>query len=439
MNIKMYPTIKSRLNTTVNYSGVLLIIIATLIVALSACEKPWNRPPRPSYSLTFDNSQNTLQALYGAFLHDESGKVALFSWLKGEDTTNLFIPFSDFDHYNCTVIKILVTQVGSSQDTTFELTTYHQLSDQSTVYLRTPKETSVATELKIQFTGISSLDSIIIPNSIAIIQPQESNNFFGHYRIEHNGNFWIRARFNGDTDWKYRTFKNYSNGDVSLSLAATQFAPITSPEVSINLPFSARWSYQAMGETPGISPQWMSLDQNSDLNTPPFSSKIDLVHPENETYNRYRIHLRGGGNGSNSSVFYLDQIQDHLPASIPSIAFNVIPFQISDFRNIAVECSGEFDIVTLKRNSPNPPYVHWTAYFPPALNQTVVHKLPDIPEELSRLIPALKNYNLGYTISVTGERYETLSGFEEVQQQLLLNDNPYWKAEAGMTGVERFY
>lgn len=438
MNIKMRSIIKTPFKITVNYLGALLLII-TITMAISACEKPWNRPPRPSYSLTFDNSHNTLQALYGAFLHDESGKVALFSWLKGEDTTNFFIPFSDYDHYNCTVIKILVTQMGSSQDTTFELTTYHQLADLSTVFLRTPKESSTATELKIQFTGISSLDSIVIPNSTAIIQPQESNNFFGHYQIEHNGNFWIRARFNGDSVWKYRTFKNYAAGDVSLSLAATQFTPITSPEVSISLPYSARWSYQAMGETPGASPQWMSLDQNSDLNTLPFSSKIELVYPENEPYNRYRLNLKGGGNSSSSTVFYLDQIVENLPESIPSIPFNVVPFQVSDIRNIAVECSGEFDIITLKRVSPNPPSVTWVSYFPPALNQIVSHKLPDIPEELTRLIPALKNYNLGYSISVTGERFDNLSGFEEVQQQLLLNDNPYWKAEAGMTGIERFY
>jgi hypothetical protein len=298
---------------------------------------------------------------------------------------------------------------------------------------------SITTELKLQFTGINSLDSIIIPNSTTIIHPQESNNFFGHYQINHNGNFWIRAKFNGDTEWKYRTFKNYSAGDVSLSLAANQFTTITSPQLSIALPHSARWAYQAMGETQGTSPQWMALDQNSDLNTPPFSSTLELIRPENEPYNRYRLHLKGSGNSSNGSVFHLDQIVDNLPTSIPSIPFNVTPYQISDFRNITIECSGDFDMLTVKRTSPTPPYVRWTSYLPSALNQNVLHQLPEIPDEVARLAPALKNYNLGYTISVTGERYELLSGFEEVQHNLLLNDNPYWKAQAGMTGIERFY
>lgn len=438
MSIKTNLIIRPFLNLHLNKKVGLLAIIG-IILATSACKKPWNRLPRPPYTVTIDNSYNTLQAQYGAFIHDESGKVALFSWLKGEDTTNLTIPFSDFTNYNCTIVKISVIQSGISQDTTIELNTYHQIEDHSTIFLRETASFNSSTELKIQLTGINSLDSIVIPNSRTIIQPQASNTFFGHYQVQHNGDFWIRAKFDGDPTWKYRLFKNYSSGDISLTLTPAQFAEPSTPPKQITLPFNARWNYQIMGESINSEEQWMPFDQNIGQSNIPIANTIELVRPDNEPYSRYRILLKSAQNVNNGTVFHFDQIVNTIPESITPANFNVTPFQINDFRNITIECSGDFDMLTVKRTSPSPPYVRWTSYLPSVLNQNTIHQLPEIPDEVTRLAPALKNYNLGYTISVTGELFDNLSGFEEAQNKLLLNDNPYWKAAAGTTGIERFY
>ena len=412
------------------------VVVAMLFFS---CEKPWNRPPRPSYSITIHNEFDFTQARYGAFLHGDDGKVAVFRWLKSNDTTQLTIPFSDSDRYHCTLVKLTINISPVATDTSVELTTWEHLLNEKEIYLHQPENIPSSTELKVRFVGVNSMDTLVLPNATRVIAPTASNNYFGHYQVAHYHDFWVRARFNGSMQWYYKLFRNNTAADLSMNLSVTDFEPTVMPNTLIGLPSAARWQYTIATRTPTCAPGWFVLDQTHP-DRPSVNNTASVFQPETEVYTEYRMMMKGEQQQPNGAVFYVDKIwTGQLPSYIPVFHFDVTPVSANHYKNITVDCEGDFDILAIERTGVGTPSVKWTSWVTPATNGPLSYTLPDLPGEVAALASSLRNYNLGQSIKVRGERFDQLSGYEAVADQYLTSDRTWWKAEAGLNAVERLY
>lgn len=418
----------------------LLVIVLSGLFIITACHKTPPEEPRPSYTLNFSNDFNLLQARYAAYLTDAEGKVVLFKWLSSSDTSSLVIPFSDFDHYDCTIFKMVITPTAIRMDTTVELISYQQVPNQTTIYLRNT-EPVVITDLRVQFTGISTLDTIIVPNGLTFIKPQESNSFFGHYNIRHHGDFWLRARFDGDPHWRYMVFNNYQSTDLSVTLDKNILPALTNPNAIIQLPFLAPWQYQIQGELDNNINRLMPIGdlRRAPGGGTPLLDQLEVFRPEILSFTRYRIQMQGSSTLPGGYTYYCDQFFPTIPAALPAPSFQVSATNLSDSRLVGVQCSGDFNNLVITRNNNSIPSITWTALAAPNKNGITTHRLPDVPGEIITLFPSLKNYSLGDKVWVRAEKYQSLTGFETVQSNLFLNSDPYWKAKAGMLGVEQIF
>lgn len=419
------------------------LLIGALLLGNEGCKKD-NTPivpvEKPSFSLTFDNQFNILEARYAAYLTDDDGKILAFRWLNPSDTSRLTLPDTDVERYDCTVAKVVIVETVLGLDTTIELTSYHQVADGSLIHLRNPNFQQVTT-LSLQLTGLSNLDTIIVPDGLTFIRPRASNNFLGQYRVTHTGRIWLRLRFDGDSHWRYVNFDNISSGTLNTIVDVNLLPVILEEPPTVQLPFSAQWKYNLQGVINLNQRQFVAV---GDLDRAPGGyvpvlNQLAVFRPLNQTFSGYRINLVGREDVLNGYTYYCDRLYDQLPTAVETPNFDLAPTVLGDSRLVAVNCSGYFDLLRVTRENSGQPHVVWTALAPPVNNGTFVHRLPDVPKELGAFSKALRNYEFGGVAKVRAERYLNVHAFDDLQNLQLDGTDPLWAAKAGLLGKERAF
>jgi hypothetical protein len=421
----------------------LLLPILSLAFLLTACERT-DIPPieqEQPFDLTLYNSIGLQQAQYAAYLTDEDGKVLLFKWIKANDSTHLTLLRPDQERYQCNVMKMTILQTVNGPDTTIEMTSYPDVSSNQGIYLRNLAFQQV-TDLQVQFINITSLDSIIVPDGLTFIRPQPGNNYFGQYRVRHAGAIWLRVRVNGDPHWRYMTFDNIGGASVSVTIDPNLLPVMDGPARSVEFPFLAPWRYNVYGV---LDLTQRKLVPIGDLNRAPGGAvpvlgELSVFQPLNQTYAAYRLTASGHNEGAEGYAYYSDNIwNSSLPERLPTADFDITPTIVSDNRIVAFSTYGEVDVVRVIRQSISRPNIIWTAWVAPDNGFNVVHRLPNIPAELARVLPALARYDFGNLVRVRAERYDRLEGIEAVLRQEFAADDPLWVPKAGLLSKEKTF
>lgn len=399
-------------------------------------------PPK-SFVLTVNNSYNDLQARVGVFITDENGAVKVFRWVNGEDTARVTVPGeTQSNRYDCTVAKIVtLTASGSGvRDTTITLTTYSNVGSGETIYMRDHNYKQV-TDLRIQFSNVSSFDSIIVSDGLTFYRPQPGNNFFGQYRVSHTGSFWARIMVNGEGKWRYMRFNNVNTPDVVANIDVNLLPTILATPKTIQLPFLSAWKFNVEG--------MVDLSQNKffplgDLSRAPggatpsfdqltvFEPKLnDVFDPEPLPYNGYRVQVSGTGGAPDGFVYQSDRLYPAMPGELSVPTFNAIPSASSTNRFSGVTCTGQFDVLSVQRSSAGAPSYSWEVLLAPPSSGLSSYRLPDLPKELSDWSFGLSQYNFGNKVSAQAEAYDQFLNYESVMRKRMLNDDPLWRARAG--------
>lgn len=420
--------------------------LALLLFSFFSCKKedPGPNPTGEHFEIFFDNEFNELQARYAAFLSDADGRLRAFRWLPGGDTASLTIPNTlATDRFDCTVVKITNIDASGSGvvDTSIALTTYPGLPSGKTVRLR-DSEFRQSLDLIIQFTGISSLDSIIVPDGLTFARPQPANNFTGQYRVLHTGKVWLRLLINGETTWRYMFFDNVSGPSQAAVIDATILPKLfNSPTKTIVLPFTAPWQYKVEGLVDTANLKFMPLGDL--LRAPggaiPVFAQLAVFEPETKPYNGYRLQFAGPVSGSAGYGYALDRYYPTLPPALPEPAFDAQSAQPPNNRYTAALCTGDFDALAFVRTRSGLPNLRWEVLLRPNPGGAATYRLPDLPGEIAGLSFALKTYDFGNAVQIRAEAYDNFSSFEAILDRRLLNDDPYWQTKGGYLGRERNY
>lgn len=422
----------------------LAAILALFLAFVFSCNKE-DTGPNPTgehFEIFFDNEFNELQAHYAAFLSDADGRLRAFRWLPGRDTASLTIPNTlATDRFDCTVVKITNINASGSGvvDTSIVLTTYTNLPSGKTVRLRDP-EFRQSLDLVIQFTNITTLDSIIVPDGLTFARPQEANNYIGQYRVLHTGKVWLRLLINGETTWRYMFFNNVSGPTQAAMIDATILPKLfNSPTKTIGLPFTAPWQYKIEGLVDTANLEFMPLGDL--LRAPggavPVFSQLAVFEPETKPYSGYRLQFAGPVSGSAGYGYALDRYYPTLPAALPEPAFDVQAAQPPNNRAAAALCTGDFDVLAFVRTRAGLPNLRWEVLLQPNLGGAKSYRLPDLPGEVADLSFALKTYDFGNTVQIRADAYDHLSSFEAVLDRRLSNQDPYWQTKGGYLARER--
>lgn len=424
----------------------LLLSSACLLFTLVQCNKEITLPvvetPK-SFVLTVDNSYNELQARIGVFMSDEDGVVKAFRWVNGEDTAQVLVPGdTGGKRYDCTVAKVVVLDAAGSgvRDTAITLTTYTNVKSGESIYMRAHNYKQV-TDLRIQFTNITSIDSIIVSDGLTFSRPHPTNNFYGQYRVTHTGKFWARILINGEDKWRYMLFENISTPDIVATIDATLLPKIFASPTSIQLPFVTTWKYNVEGVVNLNASQFFPLGDLSRAPggaTPAFGELSvyepimnDIFNPGPKPYSSFRVQASGVGADPDGFIYQSDRYYPELPDALTVPTFSVVPSTSSTNRFSGVSCSGQFDLLSVTRSNAGSPSVSWEVLMAPPGNGIASYRLPELPNELSNLSFALSQYSFGNVVHATGEAYDQFLGYEPVIRKRMLNDDPFWQARAG--------
>ncbi|MEI6410499.1 MAG: hypothetical protein WCR52_14010 [Bacteroidota bacterium] len=424
----------------------ILISSAFLMVFLAQCNKetiiPVVEAPKP-FVLTVDNSYNELQAKIGVFISDADGVLKAFRWVDGEDTAQIRVPGNTVgNRYDCTIAKVVALDASGSgvRDTSITLTTYTNVKSGETIYMRAHNYTQV-TDLRIQFTNIASFDSIIVSDGISFSRPQAANNFYGQYRVTHTGKFWARIMINGEANWRYMLFENINSPDVVATIDATLLPKIMAKPKAIQLPFVTPWKYNVQGVVDLNANQFFPLGDLSRAPggaTPAFNELSvyepimnDVFDPGPKPYNGFRVQVSGSGADPDAYIYQSDRIYPELPDALTVPTFSVVPSPSSTNRFSGVNCTGQFDLLSVTRSNTGSPSFSWEVLLAPPANGISSYRLPELPKELSNLSFALSQYSFGGIVHAQGEAYDQYLGFEPVMRKRMLNDDPLWQARAG--------
>jgi hypothetical protein len=422
--------------------------IALAVFCLFACEKV-PAPPSPgpaAFALSVQNDFNELQARYAVFLSDEDGTTVAFRWLPGRDTARIEVPNStSADRFDCTVLKITTLDAPGSgvRDTALVLNTYTNIASGQSIYLRDLEYRQV-TDLKFNLTGLTSLDSIIVPNSNTFSRPQASNSYYGQYRIIHTGKIWLRILINGEKFWRFIRFDDVATGTLDAhTIDASLMLQILATPRPLALPFTTTWEYELDGIVDTAAQQFFPLGAPlRPLGSPiPVFNGLEVFEPINNElfepnipYAGFRLRTYGPDASANGYTYYSDGFYDSFPNTLPTPTFDLSPTILSDNRLVAVQCSGAFDLLAFSRSRAGTPNIQWEVFTKPSA--TVTYRLPDVPKAVGDLYPALKNYDFGGTVRARAEAYERLDSYDAVIRQRLLHHDPFWQARAGYLARE---
>lgn len=407
---------------------------------VQSCNKTSNIEPRLPYTVIVNNEFTLLEARVGVFITDDDGTVAAFSWLKGRDTTHFGLKYSDFDKYNCTIVKISIDRDSGTPDTLVEMTTYDHVPHNTVINLRV-LEYEQEVNIKMQFKNLSTLDSLIVPESEAIITPTQSNNYFGNYIVNYTGDFWLRAKFNGAPEWKYLLFNNFSQTPNTLHIDPNLMQTMTKLPHQINLPFASKWRYHIDGIIDVDNVKLMPLvnileEQDSKI---PNTNQLRIYQPDNLALNGYRLCLNGVKDVSKNYTFGIDRYYSILPNSIELPDFNIESTLVNDRNRINIRCIGNFDALVVTRTISGTTKINWSVYIPPVQDGDISNELPQVPKEMASLYPKLANKQFDNGTSVRAERYKLLFGFEDVQLTIFDNSDALWQPKNELTTIEKTF
>jgi hypothetical protein len=424
----------------------LILSCAFLCFLLAQCNKeiivPVVETPK-SFVLTVDNSYNELQARIGVFISDADGVLKAFRWVSGEDTAQVTVPGdTEGNRYDCTIAKVVVLDAAGSgvRDTSITITTYTNVKSGESIYMRSHNYKQV-TDLRIQFTNVTSFDSVIVSDGLTFSRPQPGNNFYGQYRVTHTGKFWARIMINGESNWRYMLFENINTPDIVATIDATLLPKIMAAPKAVQLPFVTQWKYNVEGVVDLNASQFFPLGDLSRAPggaTPAFNALSvyepimnDIFNPGPKPYNGFRVQVSGSGADPDGYIYQSDRFYPELPDALAVPTFSVVPSTSSTNRFSGVSCSGQFDMLSVKRSNAGTPAFSWEVLMAPPANGIASYRLPDLPKELSNLSFALGQYSFGNVVHAQGEAYDQYLGYEPVMRKRMLNDDPLWQAKAG--------
>lgn len=425
----------------------LFAAVTLLLFVFIRCEKNTDPTPAdPFFYVAVNNEISPLEGRFGVFLSDADGKTLVYREVAGGDTARLELPGTQSgDRFDCTVVKIATLEAPGSgiKDTSLYLTTYTRLASGETVNLRELYYQQV-TDLNVTFTGVTSVDTIIVPEGLTFVRPQPSNNFTGQYRVLHTGKIWLRVRVNGQPMWRFILFNDVSGSSFTTTIDASLLLPIFAAPSNLAFPFTAAWQYKIDGVVDSAALKFVAMGDL--LRAPggavPVFNEVeifepvsnDIFNPEPKSYNGFRVRVNGSDASAGGYNYYCDYFSANIPANLPAPAFDLLPTVLSDNRLVATQCIGDFDALVFARTRAGTPNITWEVYTVPS-NGIVSYRLPDVPGALGASFPALKNYDFGGQVLARAELYEKLD-YESAMHQKLLNADPIWQAKAGYLGRE---
>jgi hypothetical protein len=397
------------------------LLLGILFLGLLACEKTTLPPaPAPVFELYLNNSFSELNARFGVFVSDQNtGAIRAFRWVPSEDSLVLQVPNSQpSDRFDCTVIKITTLDAPGTgvRDTFLNLTTYTDLGSNETINLRNLyfQQTS---SLKFNLTGMNTLDSIVVPDAYAISKPQPANNYTGEYFCYHTGKCWIRILVDGDKFWRFVRFDGITGNAIEANtMDANLFLSIFAPPLRLNLPFTTNWDYKVDGIVDTSRLEFFPL--SAQLRVPgsftPIIDGVDVIEPvnnelfePNRPYNGFRIQTRGTEAIVGGYTYISDRFYSQMPATLPLPDFDLQPTILSDNRLVAVQCIGDFDLLSFSRiRSAYGIHLHinWEVVTQPR-SGIVSYRLPDVPVPLGDLYAPLKKYDFNAGVKARAESY----------------------------------
>ena len=433
-----------------------IFYLLVIIGVISACNKENPNPPLnpdPLYKVVINNELNELQGRYAVWLSDEEGIIKAFRWIPGNDTAQIEVPQSkNSDLFDCTIARVFPFEAPGSglRDTTITLTTYTLLAHGETINLRNLayKQT---TDLSFSLVGVNSFDSIIVADGLTFARPHSSNNYYGQYQVEHTGRIWFRVLVNSEMFWRYLYFDNITGNSLNLNDVDVNLMTQSLAHPSkIVLPFTGPWKYKVDGVVDTATLQFVPL---GDLRRAPGGaeqviSALEVFEPvanedfmpEPKPYTSFRLQVSGTSDAADGYSYYSDDFYVKLPDQLTTPVFDLEPTLLSDNRNVAVQCIGDFDLLSFNRSFSSAPLnIAWEVLAKPRIGAIVVNRLPDVPEEIERAYPPLASYQFGNTVRVRAENYTRLNNYEAVLKQRLQNTDPLWQAKGGYTGREELY
>jgi hypothetical protein len=430
-------TVQRRIYSTL-FAFVCTFTLAFL--TLGSCKKE-NIQAKEPFNVTFNNEHSLLQARYAAFLTDKTGKVRVFNWLNSKDTTTLSLRYADESSFDCTVVKIYNAGTPTEPDERVELVTYTNVKNESLINLRSLNKEDEA-DLRLQFTNITSLDSLIFPESTPLVMPQPGTNFFGNFKVNHTGDFWLLAKVNGDPSWRYFTFKNYAHTVNTYMINASLMPRVQGVAPKINFPFTARWRYHIDGFVDTEQQKVIAL---GDIMEEPdarvsISDALSIYRPEDVSFTGYKLEVLGTMlAGSDSYTLKVNRLYDAFPNEIEAPDFTVKPTLVNDHKQISVRCEGSFDALVVNRVISGYPAIQWSVYLEPQADNNVSYTLPQLPTDLSTSYPQLGSYSFDNGNIVIAERYRRLFGYEEVLSTIFTNADYYWQTKNELMSVEKTF
>ncbi len=399
-------------------------------------------PETAVFTINVDNEVHILQARYAVFLSDKNGQTRAFRWIPGSDTARVTVPGSEpTDRFDCTVVKIEPFEAPGTgvRDTTVSLTTYTNLYNGANIHLHDANFLQ-NTDLFLKFTGISSVDSIVVPQGLTFAFPQSGNNFEGHYRVLHTGRIWFRVRVNGESNWRYALFENVNDANFSATLDLADLPELPAGPATLALPLLTDWNFELDRVLDLQKKEFLALGGN--LRIPggpiPVFGQINVYEPPGLSQNNgYRLRISGFDTNPGGYGYVCDKFFQNLPAGLQSPNFDILSASVADGRWVSIQCSGFIDLLSFTRRYTGAVEISWEALVASSNSGAVNYRLPNVPAELGDLYPVLKNYAFDPGVEVRAEGYDKLNAYPEVIARMMLKDNPLWQMDAGYFGKIR--
>jgi len=419
---------------------------------LFSCNKaktPLDPDPDPVFGIFVKNDYFEIQAKYALFLSNADGETVAFRWLPNEDTAQVQVPGSSpNDRFDCTILRVTTLEAPGSgiKDTSLTLTTYTNLSSGQHINLRDLyfKKTTM---LKFTLTGFTSLDSITVSDALTFSRPQANNNYKGEYLVNNTGSFWMRVLINGEHFWRFLIFNNAGETLDANVINASQMILNLSPPLPLGLPFVTSWDYKLDGVVDTSKLEFFPLSEQ--LRAPggfvPAYNSVQVFEPVNNDLfdpNRpytdlFRLQTNGPSGNVDGYTYLSDNFYPAVPASLPEPTFDLLATTAANNRAVAVNCIGNFDLLTFARTRNGNPNINWEVTTKPA-NGIVLYILPNVPKEVGDRYPSLKNYDFNTQVRARAENYERLN-YDQAVRKRLENADPLWQARGGYLGREESF
>ncbi|MBL7808301.1 MAG: hypothetical protein JNN28_10815 [Saprospiraceae bacterium] len=425
-----------------------ILIFLLVLAGLYSCEKIIIPPaPNPVFELTVQNDFFEVQSKYALFLSNEEGELKAFRWLPSEDTAHIQVPGSTpEDRFDITLLKITTLEAPGSgvKDTSLTLTTYTQVASGRRIHLRDLYFHQVST-LRFSLTGFTTLDSIVVSDALTLSRPQALNNYYGEYLVNNTGRCWMRVLVNGEPFWRFLTFNNMGEVvDANTIDVSTQFLGNFSPPLTLGFPFVTTWQYKLDGVVDSSKLEFFPLSEHIRApggEIPVYDSRKvfepvnnDQFDPNRPYIDLFRLNASGPIGTANGYTYHIDQFFPAVPSSLPEPTFDLEATTLSNNRAVAVTCIGQFDVLSFSRSRTTTPNIHWEVITKPA-NGSVLYILPDVPEALGQLYPALKQYEFNNQVQARADNFQKLN-YEQVIQKMMDNADPLWRARGVYLGRE---